>query len=217
MTINIHGKEYVEVKDRVTAFRKDNSEWSIITAITDYNDNNGTVIIKASIVDDEGRTRATGHAHEWQDDKTSMVNKTSYVENCETSAIGRALACLGYGITEAYASANEVQLAKAKQGQIVSVPKSDEPQGSWANAIIPIGKNKGKTLGDLPPKSRQWYIEEYQANEQYPDSISFRQALDQCKAEMYLGDGDIDPKPPTNERYEEEENTTEIEDEDVPF
>lgn len=45
-----------------------------------------------------------------------MINKTSYVENCETSAWGRALACIGIGIETSIASSNEVQMAIAQQG-----------------------------------------------------------------------------------------------------
>jgi hypothetical protein len=44
-----------------------------------------------------------------------MINKTSYVENCETSAWGRALACIGIGIETSIASSNEVQMAIAQQ------------------------------------------------------------------------------------------------------
>ena len=69
--------------------------------------------IRAVIRDNEGRIRATGHASE--DRTSSMINKTSYVENCETSAWGRALACIGIGIETSIASSNEVQMAIAQQ------------------------------------------------------------------------------------------------------
>ena len=70
-------------------------------------------VCKATIADATGRVIATGHAHEVQG--ASNINKTSYVENCETSAIGRALAMLGIGIDTSIASANEVEDAIAKQ------------------------------------------------------------------------------------------------------
>ena len=70
-------------------------------------------VCKASIVDANNRIISTGHAHETQG--SSNINKTSYVENCETSAIGRALAMLGIGIDTSIASANEVADAIAKQ------------------------------------------------------------------------------------------------------
>ena len=70
------------------------------------------VVIRASILDIEGRLRATGHSEEYR--KTTQINKTSALENAETSAIGRALAGLGIGGTE-FASANEVQNAIHQQ------------------------------------------------------------------------------------------------------
>jgi deoxycytidylate deaminase len=70
-------------------------------------------VCKATIADENGRVIATGHAHEERG--SSNINKTSYVENCETSAVGRALALLGIGIDTSIASANEVQDAIAKQ------------------------------------------------------------------------------------------------------
>ena len=57
--------------------------------------------------------RATGFAQE--DKSSSYINKTSYVENCETSAWGRALANLGIGIDTSIASSNEVAIAIGKQ------------------------------------------------------------------------------------------------------
>ena len=56
---------------------------------------------------------ATGHAQE--DKASSNINKTSYVENCETSAVGRALGFLGIGIETSIATADEVAMAIAKQ------------------------------------------------------------------------------------------------------
>ena len=107
--INIHGKQYTTVARRVQDFWDAGNEWSITTEILHRDED--VVIMKAVIADDSGRVRATGHAEEWR--KSSQINKTSAVENAETSAIGRALACLGYGGTE-FASANEIDIAKAK-------------------------------------------------------------------------------------------------------
>ena len=70
-------------------------------------------VCKCIIADPNQRVIATGHAHEER--ASSHINKTSYVENCETSAIGRALAMMGIGIDTSIASANEVNDAIAKQ------------------------------------------------------------------------------------------------------
>lgn len=53
----------------------------------------------------------------------------------------------------------------------------------WRTAVVPIGKNKGKTLGELSPKQIQWYFEEYEPNAKYPDSLNLRKALDEWFAE----------------------------------
>jgi len=112
-TTNIKGKDYVEVNQRLLFFRNTPAYagWSIESDFVDLQPDR--CCIKAIIRDADGRIRATGHAHE--DRTSSMINKTSYVENCETSAFGRALAALGIGIETSIASANEVQMAIAKQ------------------------------------------------------------------------------------------------------
>lgn len=109
-TVNIHGKEYKTVALRVGEFRADHPDKGLLADIISADDNR--VVIKASIVGEDGRVLATGHAEESRNG--SQINKTSALENCETSAIGRALAAFGYGGTE-FASANEVQNAIHQQ------------------------------------------------------------------------------------------------------
>ena len=111
-TTNIKGKDYVEVNQRLLYFRNEPTfaGWSIESDLVDLQPDR--CCIKAIIRDADGRIRATGHAHE--DRTSSMINKTSYVENAETSAIGRALATLGLGGTE-FASADEVANAIYQQ------------------------------------------------------------------------------------------------------
>lgn len=111
--VNIHGKEYKTVAKRVDEFRKDHkTDMSIITSIIVADEK--TVVMKAEISDKEGRIIATGFAEEKRD--VSTINKTSALENCETSAIGRALANFGLGGGE-YASADEVANAISQQNQ----------------------------------------------------------------------------------------------------
>jgi len=112
-TTNIRGKQYVEVNERIKFFRQEEQykNWSLITDFTVLDE--AQCVCKASIVDADNRIISVGHAHEVQG--SSNINKTSYVENCETSAIGRALAMLGIGIDTSIASANEVSDAIAKQ------------------------------------------------------------------------------------------------------
>lgn len=68
---------------------------------------NGICIFKAIIKDNEGNILGTGTAYEKEN--SSFINKTSYIENCETSAIGRALGMAGFGIDTSISSAEEVE------------------------------------------------------------------------------------------------------------
>lgn len=102
MPIMIHGKPYKTVSERVTEFREDHKQSYGISSEILHNDK--SVLIKATITNDQGFVVATGYAEEI---KGSGINKNSAIENCETSAIGRALASFGYAGSE-YASAQEM-------------------------------------------------------------------------------------------------------------
>ena len=120
-TTNIRGKQYVEVNERIKYFRQEEQykNWTIATDFPVLDAD--TAVCRATIADGSGRIVASGHAHEERG--SSNINKTSYVENCETSAVGRALALLGIGIDTSIASANEVEDAIAKQQELVDNPK----------------------------------------------------------------------------------------------
>lgn len=96
--------EYVEVNQRVKAFRELYPAGQIITEIVKLE--NGICIMKATVCDPLGIPLATGTAYEKEN--STFINKTSYIENCETSAVGRALGFLGIGIDASVASKEEV-------------------------------------------------------------------------------------------------------------
>lgn len=112
-TVNIKGKEYVEVNERLKFFRSDEQYkgYSLESEILELQ--NGVITIRAVIKDAEGVVKATGLAQEKE--SSSFINKTSFVENCETSAWGRALGNLGIGIDTSVASAEEVENAIENQ------------------------------------------------------------------------------------------------------
>lgn len=110
-TTDIKGKDYVEVNKRILAFRKLMPNAPIITEL--LSNQNGVCVFKAKVSDEEGNILATGHAYERED--ASFINKTSYIENCETSAVGRALGMLGIGATQSIASAEEIANAIINQ------------------------------------------------------------------------------------------------------
>jgi hypothetical protein len=111
--INIKGNEYITVNERIKHFRSNYPGWSIITTIE--NIHKDAVIFKAQIIDEKGVVRATGHAMERAE--SSFINKTSHIENCETSAVGRALGVFGIGVDKAFASADEILNAMNNQGR----------------------------------------------------------------------------------------------------
>ena len=124
---NIKGKDYIEVNQRILAFWELFPNGRIITEKLE--DNGKRCDFKATVYDGDN-VLATGHAFEFQG--AGMVNKTSYVENAETSAIGRALGILGIGITESIASADEVQAAIEHQ------ERQEEPLDELQRAQIEL-------------------------------------------------------------------------------
>lgn len=104
------GKMYPEVPEKVTAFRKLFPMGSITTDILSLE--NGVVVMKA-IASVDGVVLGEGIAYEKEG--SSFINKTSYIENCQTSAVGRALSFLGIGSESSIASAEEVLNAKKQQ------------------------------------------------------------------------------------------------------
>jgi hypothetical protein len=181
MPVKIHGKDYRTVAERVELFHKNHKDAkkSIITEI--LHDDKETVMMKTTITVDE--STYVGHAVETYN--SSMINKTSAIENCETSAIGRALSSAGLGGTE-FASANEVQGAIEKQKNL---PKENKPAANngasngvpkvrnqnilteensantptdWNNgreSAINFGKHKGKKWREVPRDYLIWLAE----------------------------------------------------------
>lgn len=115
-TTDIKGKDYVMVNQRVKAFRMVYPDGRIETEIVSLN--NGTVTFKATVYDGTGNFLANGYAQEKE--SSSFINKTSFIENCETSAIGRALGFCGFGIDSSIASYEEVANAMKNQGKDVT-------------------------------------------------------------------------------------------------
>ncbi len=120
-TTNIKGKMYVPVNERLKYFRENFEGYALVTEVIEANDQ--TAMIRAVIRNKEDRIVATGVAYERANAPGSMVNKTNHIENCETSAWGRALGNFGIGIDASVASADEVQNALDRQHAV----EEDEP------------------------------------------------------------------------------------------
>ena len=150
-TSNIKGKDYAEVNERVKKFREICPSGSIFTDMLYLED--GVVVIQARISDEEGNLLASGIAYEREG--STNVNRTSYIENCETSAVGRALGFLGIGINGGIASAEEVQTAILQQG--MQEEASERELDNFKEACASAGVNYAelwKQTGNARDKSK---------------------------------------------------------------
>lgn len=137
-TTDIKGKAYVEVNNRIRAFRELCPNGSIETNIESLE--NGVVVMSCTIKDEEGKVLAKAHAYEKEG--STFINKTSFIENCCTSATGRALAYLGIGIDTSVASYEEVANAISNQGEELFYP-DDKITKDEAKAMVAVAEQKG--------------------------------------------------------------------------
>ena len=138
-TTDIKGKDYAEVNQRIKAYRMVYPEGTIATEML-FNDN-GLCIIQARVYDEENHLLGVGHAYEKE--ASSFINKTSYIENCETSAVGRALGMCGFGIDTSVCSADELQNAKLNQ-------EAHKPiTNAQVKTIVALAETKGSDLSDI--------------------------------------------------------------------
>ena len=138
-SIKIHGKDYVLVNSRIKEFRTnpkyENYGLETIKTLDDWFESTdkktGEIIqdnrveFKCIITNESGKRMSDGDARELK--SSSYINQTSHIENCQTSAIGRALGFLGIGIDTSIASADEVVNAVNNQ------PEKKEDNRPWLN------------------------------------------------------------------------------------
>ena len=125
-TIPFKGKQYAMAAARVQAFRKICPAGCIDTQVIDEDGEHA--VIQAKVSDENGNLLASGTAEEVKG--SSQVNNTSYIENCETSAVGRALGMLGIGSEENMASADELAAALMNQ---VEFPEGKKFLGTYCS------------------------------------------------------------------------------------
>lgn len=115
--ISIKGKEYVQVKDRLLFLAENYSgKYSIVTEYQYYPERKMWTVSAELTIDG---CRFVGHAQELESDDYKSVNFASALENCETSAVGRACAMAGIGVLDSIASVDEVNKAQ-NRGAVVS-------------------------------------------------------------------------------------------------
>jgi len=159
---DIHGQDYLDVKYRIVWFREEYPLWSIETEFVEKSEKHA--LIKATVKDENGRVRATGHGHE------NQQGFKDFREKAETAAIGRALAHIGIG------TVNAIELEEGEK--IVDAPAFKRAHGSQPvihpvshyyppveaprleTYIVPFGKKyKGRKLTEIPKEEVQKYLD----------------------------------------------------------
>jgi hypothetical protein len=102
-------QDYVTVAERIEKFYREHEQGRIITHILEHDSERGFILMRAEVyrTADDAQPAATGHAYEYRD--AGFVQKTSYIEVCETSAVGRALALCGFEVKRGIASREEME------------------------------------------------------------------------------------------------------------
>src|SRR5829696_1862511 len=113
--------EYITVSERIEKFYAKFPQGRILTTIVEHSAETGFILIRAEVYRDpeDALPAATGHAYELR--SAGHVQAGSYVEVCETSSVGRALALLGFEVRRGVASREEV-IRGAKKQQAAAVP-----------------------------------------------------------------------------------------------
>lgn len=145
-TTEIKGKNYAEVNQRIKAFRHVYPGGRIETSIDQLKD--GVCIMSARVYDDGGDLLGSGHAYEREG--SSFINSTSFIENCETSAVGRALGMCGFGIDTSVRSSEEMENAIAQQEEEKRKKDENKPMKTvQRNAIVKMMSEVGVTDADM--------------------------------------------------------------------
>ena len=161
MSVDYHGKEYITVVERMSKLIEDHKkEYSLTTKLLSCDDKK--VVVQANL--SFGGNEYTGLAMEIIGG--NFVNEFSALENCETSAIGRALSSAGYFGTE-FCSANELENAVNQQkGKPKPIPKGTNPITGDGSDVITFGKHKGKNWNEVDEGWLKWIVDN---NEKYKD------------------------------------------------
>jgi hypothetical protein len=147
--------EYVTVHQRIEKFYAKYPQGRILTSVLEHNAETGFILIKAEVFreSDDANPAATGHAYELR--SAGHVQQGSYVEVCETSAVGRALALLGFEVKRGVASREEMEKAARKQTERPAPEKSAPEKSAPAKSASAAPAAGAPTTGAQPPAAPQ--------------------------------------------------------------
>lgn len=164
--VNIQGKQYVLVVDRIAYFNETYLNGSITTELLSKPEDT-TIVIKAIVKPDSEATRSfTGHSQAVVGQ--GYINKTSALENAETSAVGRALAMMGIGIIESVASADEMAKAGVTTTPAPKTPSAKPPQATVSD-------------GDMTEEEVQAYFDNAPSDAPFPNKPAAKKTLSTTK------------------------------------
>jgi pyruvate/2-oxoglutarate dehydrogenase complex dihydrolipoamide acyltransferase (E2) component len=169
--------EYITVSERIEKFYAKFPQGRILTHIVEHSAETGFILIRAEVYrePDDALPAATGHAYELR--SAGHVQAGSYVEVCETSSVGRALALLGFEVRRGVASREEViRGAKKQAAAAVAAPPPERaaPAPQTQPAAAPPQEEAGaddldtrilqaaEALGYDAAKVRKWVNQKYE-------------------------------------------------------
>lgn len=153
------GKFYADVAGRVQAFRELCPNGSISTEVVRLDGD--MCVIKATVCDEEGRVLGTGHAYERE--SSTQINRTSFIENCETSAVGRALGMIGIGSETSMATAEEMVNALNQQKEIedlrIELLRMAKGDANAVDKYVAAHTTNKKKLDDLNLQELKMFVD----------------------------------------------------------
>jgi hypothetical protein len=166
--------EYITVSERIEKFYAKFPQGRIITTIIEHSAETGFILIRAEVYrePDDALPAATGHAYELK--SAGHVQAGSYVEVCETSSVGRALALLGFEVRRGVASREEViRGAKKQQAAVASTLTQSPapptpPESTAAHADVAASDldsqilSAAEELGYDAAKVRKWVNQKFE-------------------------------------------------------
>jgi hypothetical protein len=149
-------EDYVTVAERIEQFYAAYPQGRLLTSIIEHDREAGFVLIRAEAYRnaEDIMPASTGHAFEVRGE--GYVNKTSYLENCETSSVGRALALLGFEVRRGIASREEMEksargAAPKQKAAAQPAAAAEQPPASLDAQIKQAWKDAGYEPEKLTP------------------------------------------------------------------
>lgn len=151
-------KEYAEVHERIKAFRQVFPTGFIVTNLLEDEDKRCVFRAEVGFFDDNGIAKVIGSGTAYEREDSSLINSTSYIENCETSAVGRALGMCGFGIDAGVASAEEeINAINQQEGEKLHSLDNLNPDPATINDLqVSIVEN-------WSDERREWFLRSAQS------------------------------------------------------